>query len=201
MILVVPFVHPVEMPIKPVKFVHMPSQTIIFIRSTGSLILLLVFVCACMAPISEGGDLAFTTVEAKHDPAYIGQQQYYALQPGLLVIFNEESAMMQGDLFSEAARLRLSEVNWQTHFALAAFQGWQAGEGYAVEIQGLRIQDGVLRIFADFLVPDAPPQSGAPVTSPYQLILVPRPVPTLESLPFELVVDSQTVAVFPTEAP
>ncbi len=163
-------------------------------------LLFCLYMAGCVSQVPTGA-LAFTTLEQKQDAAYIGQQQFNALEPGLVVIFNEETALEQGDLFSESARLQLRGLNWQTHFALAVFQGWKPSDGYGVEISEMALEEGQIVIRAEFRQPGAASDSEGAVTSPYHLVLVRRLAFEPEKLVFRLVVAGEELAVFPGPAP
>ena len=174
----------------------------IFLKSLKWLIVLLTICCTgCTGPTLTSGGLPFSTIEQKSDPAYIGQQQYFALEPGILVFYNEESALAQGDLFSEDARLELKRVNYRTHFVLAVFQGWKPSAGFGVEINQLVAENGGVVVGASFRLPENGAVAGGAVTSPYHLIRVRRPAADLESLPFQLEVAGEVLAVFPNPTP
>ena len=139
----------------------------------------------CLPPAPAAGSLPFTTIERKDDAAYIGQQQYNALDPGLLVFLDAASAAENEDLFSQAARELLARVDWRTQFVVAVFRGWQGGSGYGVTVERVALEGMLLRIHVNFETPDDSP-SGA-VTSPYHLIAVRRPLAPVEGLSFEIV--------------
>jgi hypothetical protein len=152
----------------------------------------------CLSPAPAAGNLPFTTIEQKDDAAYIGQQQYFALDPGLLVFLDAESAAENEDLFSDVAREQLSRVDWRTHFVVAVFQGWQGGVGFGVTVAQVSLVGAGLRIQADFQTQLGDP-SGA-VTSPYHLIAVRRPLAPVENLSFELI-NGETILLTITPGP
>ena len=152
----------------------------------------------CLPAAGASGGLPFATIEQKRDAAYIGQQQYNALDPGLLVILDDESRDAAGDLFSESARRQIGGVNLETHFLVAVFQGWQPSGGYGVSIESVRVEGETVRITAAFTTPGGEDPPG--VTSPYHLVSVRRPVSGLAAGAFELVAGERVLAVFPTPA-
>ncbi len=149
----------------------------------------------CAPAQSAPGLLHFTQIEQKNDPAYIGQQQYNALDPGLMVFTDPETLSEGGVWFSEAARQKMAMLDLQTHFVLAVFQGWQSGTGYGVEIAQILLEGDVVRVAAVFQVPADTADNG--VTSPYQVVALRRPYRSLETLVFELVVDGEVLDVYP----
>lgn len=149
---------------------------------------------ACAPALPHSGFLPFTTIEKKNDAAYIGQQQYNALDPGLIVIGDREAAIESGVWFSEDARRKLDRVDWRTQMALAVFQGWRATGGYGIEVQAVR-WDGE-RVRPDVSLQEPAGEGYGGVTSPYHLVVVRRPG-DLEGLVFELVVGEQVLVVFP----
>jgi hypothetical protein len=154
---------------------------------------------ACSSPAPTAGQLPFTTIEQKNDTAYIGQQQYFALDPGLMVFADAAAAVENEDLFSEAAREQLSRVDWRTQFVVAVFQGWQGGAGYGVTVTQVTLVGTSLRIYAEFQTPSGDP-SGA-VTSPYHLIAIRRPLTPVESLSIDLLVGDEVILVAATPTP
>lgn len=159
-------------------------------------LLICLLLAGCLPAVSVGGELTFTSVEQKNDAAYIGQQQYYALDPGLLVILDEEALAASGDLFSESARQQMARMSLETHFLVAVFQGWQASGGYGVTIEAIRIEGDVVRVAAVFQTPEGEGQPG--VTSPYHFVAVRRPFNGLAAKTFELISGEQVLAVFPS---
>lgn len=152
---------------------------------------------ACAPAAPPEGRLPFSTLEQKNDSAYIGQQQYNALDPGLMVFQDEDAASEGGVWFSESARRALRDIPWQTRFAVAVFQGWKPTGGYGVTVKTVTRAANVLRIDAEFAAPGpAPPPA---VTSPYQLIALGRPPVPPEDLVVELWVAGERLAVYPEE--
>ncbi|HUF38427.1 MAG TPA: protease complex subunit PrcB family protein [Anaerolineales bacterium] len=172
-----------------------PASEGVRICAAGALLAL--WLAGCLPPSSTGGGLHFTTIEQKNDAAYTGHQQYNALDPGLLVFFDEAAAAAHLDLFSDAARDLVARVDWRTQFVVAVFQGWQNGAGYGVTIERIAVDGTALRVHAVFRTPEEP---GGPVTSPYHLVAVRRPLAAVEGLSFELVVGEGVVLTL-TPAP
>lgn len=152
---------------------------------------------ACAPVAGPAGSLPFKTLEQKNDAAYIGQQQYYALDPGLVVLEDRDAVDEAGVLFSEAARRSLSEVNWQTQFVLAVFQGWKLTGGYGVTIENVSLEGQTLRVDAVFSAPGESPTQA--VTSPYHAVVLGRPAVPAKALVVELRVSGKRLAVHPDE--
>jgi hypothetical protein len=140
---------------------------------------------------AASGGLPFSTIEQKDDAAYIGQQQYFGLDPELLVISDAAAAAGAEDFFSETGRDLLAGIDWRTQFVLAVFQGWQGGAGYGVTVERITVEGARMQVEAVFLTPTDGPTGS--VTSPYHLIAVRRPLAPLEGFSFELVVGENVV--------
>jgi hypothetical protein len=162
----------------------------------GLLLLLVLAACTPLAP-SEGA-LPFRTIEQKADAATIGQQQYDALEPGLLIIASDEDLAAYGKWFTENARDQMRRMNLTRTPTLAVFQGWKVGEGYGVSVSGVERQGNVIRVTAQFAVPGA--STGGKVTSPYHLIALDGLVGA-NALEFHLIVSGETLAIIPTPTP
>ncbi len=153
---------------------------------------------ACLPPVTVGA-LPFSTIEQKSDPAYIGQQQYTALDPEVMVFWDREQAEAADYWFSESARRELARVDWGRLFVVAVFQGWQGSGGYGVEVTEVAVEGAVIRVKAAF---DEPGGAGAGgVTSPYHLVVVRRPVADADFSNVELVVGQQVVVRTTSDAP
>ncbi len=153
--------------------------------------LLITLIASCAAPPPTDGTLPFTTLEQKDDAGYAGQQQYNALEPGMMV-FADAAAMGEGGVwFSEAARQAAAQVDWRTHFVIAVFQGWQVGEGYGITVEAVALNGDTLTISAATNFPEGTAPGGR-VTSPYHLIAVRRPPIDPFRLKFALSLNGQS---------
>lgn len=154
----------------------------------------------CLPPLPEDGSLSFQTLEQKNDSAYRLQEQYTALEPGLVVIEGEESLARYEVWFGEKGRGQLKRLNFGTTIAVAVFQGWQLEAGYGVEIERVVRVGDVVTVAARFTRP-GPGGGVSAVTSPYHLIRVGKAGDWHEGISYELVVEGEVVAVFPTPEP
>ena len=162
--------------------------------------LFLLLLAGCLSVPVTPGVFASQTVEQKNDSAYIGQQQYYALDPGYMVFHDRESLNAGSVWFSEAARRDLDDVDLERTIVLAVFQGWQPNGGYGVQIEQISVENGALRVDVTFKTPGAAEVGG--VTSPYHLVTVPRPAGLRTPVQVQLYVGGEPLAVQPlTPAP
>ncbi|NUM48696.1 MAG: protease complex subunit PrcB family protein [Anaerolineales bacterium] len=155
---------------------------------------------ACIPPLPEDGSLTFQTLEQKNDAAYSLQEQYTALEPALIVIENEETLARYEGWFGEKGRKALSKLNLTTRLALAVFQGWKTTGGYGVEIERITRAGDVVTVVARFAEPGLGGGANA-ITSPYQLVRVDKAGAWGAGITYELVVEGNVVAVFPTPEP
>ncbi|GAB4578455.1 MAG: hypothetical protein Fur0022_11900 [Anaerolineales bacterium] len=158
------------------------------------------FLTACIPPLPEDGSLTFQTLEQKNDSAYSLQEQYTALEPGLIVIDNEESQARYERWFGEKGRNALSDLNFGTRLALGVFQGWKTSGGYGVEIERITRVGEVVTVVARFNEPALGGAGGA-ITSPYHLVRVNKAGEWRPGITYQLVVAGEVVAVFPTPEP
>ena len=161
---------------------------------------LLCLLTACIPPLPGDGFLSYTTLEQKNDSAYSLQEQYTALEPGIIVIDSEESRTRYEVWFGEKGRSQLGRMNFGTTVAVAVFQGWQTTSGYGVEVQRVVRVGDVITVEAAFARPGLGASSLA-VTSPYQLIRVSKAGDWHDGITYEFVVEGEVVAVFPTPEP
>jgi len=160
---------------------------------------LLTLLPACIPPLPEDGSLSYQTIEQKNDSAYSLQEQYTALEPGLVVMDGEESRERYEVWFGEKGRGQLGKMSFTTQIALAVFQGWQTAGGYGVEIERIVRVGDLVKVVARF---DETSWGGAAgITSPYQLVRVNKAGDWHDGITYELVVEGEAVAVFPTPEP
>lgn len=156
---------------------------------------------ACLPPLPEDGSLTFQTLEQKNDSAYSLQEQYNALEPGLVVIDGEESRARYEVWFGEKGRSALANLNFGTRLAVGIFQGWKTTGGYGVEIERITRVGDVVTVVARFDEPVGGAGSGGSITSPYHLVRVNKAGDWHAGITYELVVAGEVVAVFPTPEP
>lgn len=167
---------------------------------TACCLLTAILLPACIPPLPEDGSLSFQTIEQKNDSAYSLQEQYTALEPGIVVVDSEEARERYEVWFGEKGRDQLSRMNFGTTVAVAVFQGWQTTSGYGIEVQRVVRVGDVVSVDAAFTRPGLGGTSPA-VTSPYQLIRVSKAGDWQDGITYELVVGGEVVAVFPTPEP
>ncbi len=138
-------------------------------------------------------------IEQKSDPAYAGQEQYTALEPGLVVIASAEEAAAAELWFGQQARRELRGLNYDRFLALAAFQGWQIAGGYGAYIDRVTVAGDVVTVHATFTAPAG--DGGGGVTSPYHLVRVRKPGNWPAAPQYQLLVNGEVVASVPTPAP
>jgi len=165
------------------------------------LFLFFLVLTACIPPLPEDGSLSFQTIEQKNDSAYSLQEQYTALEPGLVVIDSEESRERYEVWFGEKGRGQLGRMNFGTTIGVAIFQGWKNEAGYGVEVERVVRVGDVVTVAARFAQPELGGGSSPAVTSPYQLIRVSKAGEWHAGITYELVVEGEIVAVFPTPEP
>jgi hypothetical protein len=163
-------------------------------------ILLPILLTACIPALPPDGSLSFQTIEQKNDSAYSLQEQFTALEPGLVVIDSEESRKRFEVWFGEKGRGALERMSFSTTIAVAVFQGWKNESGYGVEVERVVRVGDVVTVAARFIQSGL---GGSPlaVTSPYQLIRVSKAGEWHAGITYELVVAGEVVAVFPTPEP
>ena len=158
-------------------------------------LIMLPILAGCLSvPVTQGA-LTLRTIEQKNDSAYIGQQQYYALDPGYMVFHERESLKEGGVWFSEVARRDLGEIDFERNIVLAVFQGWQPRGGYGVQIERVSVENGLLRVDVVFAASEA--ADGGGVTSPYHLVTFPRPAGLVVPVEASLYVDGESLVVQP----
>lgn len=155
---------------------------------------------ACVPPLPEDGSLTFQTLEQKNDAAYSLQEQYTALEPALIVIDNEEARARYEVWFGEKGRKALADLNFGTRLGIGVFQGWKTTDGYGVEIERVVRVGDVVTVTARFTEPGGSGAASA-ITSPYQLVRVNKAGDWGAGLTYELVVDGEVLAVYPTPKP
>ena len=179
----------------------MSGQIWTFIRIMLGLLAFSAGGAACSTPLPADGTLPFETIEQKKDAAEIGQQHNTSVQPGILV-FSDLTALSDVETwFSSAARNQLQIINYRSYFTIVVFQGWQLTGGYGVEILRIEERGEVIRVIASFERPGGEQEGTGFVTSPYHLVQVRRPQRAIETLRFELYVDGEIAAEFPTPVP
>ncbi len=156
-------------------------------------------ITGCLPALPEDGSLSFQTLEQKDDSAYSLQEQYTALEPGLVVIDSEETRDRYEVWFGEKGRKQLANLNFGTRIALGVFQGWKNAAGYGVEVERVVRVGDVVTVSARFTEPVG--TAGTAITSPYQLLRVNKAGEWHEGITYELVVAGEVVAIFPTPEP
>ena len=159
--------------------------------------LLFTWILAACNPLPEAGQLRFANIEQKADSGYMGQEQYSALEPGLVVIASREAADQYGVLFSESARKSLRQLNFDRQVALAVFQGWKFTPGYGVEILSVERDGSQVKVTANFDHPEKKQSANDRVTSPYHLVQIWKLGLWSDDMQYELLVDGEVAAVFP----
>ncbi|MCB9136278.1 MAG: protease complex subunit PrcB family protein [Anaerolineales bacterium] len=165
-----------------------------------SCFLLAFLLTACLPPLPEDGSLIFQTLEQKNDSAYSLQEQYTPLEPGLVVIDSEDSRAQYENWFGEKGRKALGKLNFTTRLAIGVFQGWQTTGGYGVEIERITRTADVVTVVARFTEPGLGGATGA-ITSPYQLVRVDKAGDWHTRITYQLVINGEIIAVFPTPEP
>jgi hypothetical protein len=154
---------------------------------------------ACLPALPEDGSLTFQTLEQKNASAYSLQEQYTALEPGLVVMDSEDSRARYEGWFGEKGRKSLADLNFGTRVAIGVFQGWKTTSGYGVEIERIFRVEGVVTVMARFT--EAGAGAAHAITSPYQLVRVTKAGDWHAGITYELIVNGEVIAVFPTPEP
>lgn len=155
---------------------------------------------ACVPPLPEDGLLTYQTLEQKNDSAYSLQEQYTSLEPGLVVIDSEDSRSQYENWFGEKGRKALGKLNFSSRLAIGVFQGWQTTSGYGVEIERITRVGDIVTVEVQFTQPGLGGATGA-ITSPYQLVRVDKAGAWHAGIIYQLIVNGEIIAVYPTPEP
>lgn len=136
-------------------------------------------------------DLPFETVE-RRDASGTGQI-YQDKQPGLIVIATPEEAASLGALVTSEAQAQLQNLNYNTYFAIAIFQGRKPTTQYSVQIERITRKGNIVTIHALFKEPQPGEAKGDEVTSPYHLVQVQKVGTWEQTITFNLVVGDAIV--------
>ena len=139
--------------------------------------------------LAASGELAFETVERDRAPD-VPSRFFPRREPGLLILTGSDDLTGASRFVnSEAIRL-MGGLDWETHFAVLVFRGWQAKNVAEFGIDRLVRQGDEVVIYAstgaigEELIP----------TSPYHLITVRRTADWDEPALFRYVLDGDEVA-------
>lgn len=115
---------------------------------------------------------------------------YQPKEPGLIVITDPRDVDQLDGLVSSDALMQLGEVNYETHFAVIVFLGWQPTGHEGINIERLVRTDNSVSIFAQI-----GRQLGSDVvTSPYHLIKVAKTGHWDTTITFNLIASGTTIA-------
>ncbi len=130
-------------------------------------------------------DLLFETIE-RRDASGTGQV-YQDRQPGLIVIATPEEAASLGALVTSESQAQLQNLNYNTYFAIAIFQGRKPTTRYSVQIERITRKGNMVTIHALFKEPQPSEAKGDEVTSPYHLVQVQKVGTWGQTITFNLV--------------
>jgi len=161
---------------------------------------LLLVLLALLVPLQLNGcksheiELAFETIEQRE---WGGTGQAYENHnPGLIVITQQQEIASLDEWITNDARNQLQTLDYDTYFALAAFQGWKPSTGYSVQINRITRQDDTINIYALFREPTPEEEKADEVTSPYHLVQVQKDAGWNKELVLNLIVDETIVASY-----
>lgn len=133
-------------------------------------------------------ELSFETIE-RQSTAGTGIV-YQPKEPDLMVITDPKDIDQLDGLVSSDALMQLGEVNYETHFAIIVFLGWQPTGHEGIHIERLVRTDNSVSVFAQI-----GSQLGSDVvTSPYHLIKVAKTGHWDAVITFNLVANGTTLA-------
>ena len=138
---------------------------------------------------TEVVSLAFTTIE--HSDTTISGALYESQEPGLVVIASSDDARSAIQFISEDAADRLASIDYGTHFAIIAFDGFKPTTSYKILVSQVSRAEDTVYVFAQCLEPAADDVQADEVSSPYHLIEVEKGGVWAEPITFLLIIDGK----------
>jgi len=155
------------------------------------LLLLIFIVTACSFQQQSG--LSFETIEAEDEMAPSGQH-YGEQYPAIAVVATPGEITSLDNWVSSDALERLENLDYESQFVIAVFQGKKPTNQYGVEIEEvLREQDRVI-IEARFRERQPDLEAADEITSPYHLVQVQKQGDWKRDIVFDLIVGETIVA-------
>ena len=108
-------------------------------------------------------------VDYKDIPIY-----YPGAGPAVFVLAKKEDIQLVERHISTPSTQTLENLDFKHTFALVIFQGARASTGYGVEIQEIRQKDHQIDIFTIFSEPAPDIEKGAAISSPFEVVALPR---------------------------
>jgi hypothetical protein len=131
--------------------------------------LLVLFLASCQAKEEK---LSFETIE-KEELSWTGTL-YESSDPGIITILNAEEITKINKLITDKAMKIIKETNYKDSFVIAVFQGNKPTTGYGVNIEKMARYEQSINIFVSLTEPKPNFQVRQIVTSPYQIVEVPK---------------------------
>ena len=125
-----------------------------------------------LTPTVQGVEIPFETVE-RTDISGTGDD-YPGKTPNLIVITGAEDVIALGNTISPSAQDELSKLDYNIYFVLVVFQGIKGTNMYGVDIQRVIRDENRITVYTHFTERDPQREAGPVVTSPYQIVKVPR---------------------------
>jgi hypothetical protein len=140
-------------------------------------------------PLPPGGELAFETLDRRRAPD-VPARYFPNRVPGLMILAGYDDLRSASRYVNDEAISQLRRVNWETHFAVLAFRGWQAVNTGQFQIdQIVRAGDEVAIYASTGYV------SGEDIpTSPYHVVVVQKTRGWQAVAVFRYVLDGEEVA-------
>ena len=113
------------------------------------------------------GDVAFETLERDRAPDAPGLF-FPREEPGLIVLTSDADIQPVSRYVNGSAVQHLRALDWDTHFALVVFRGWQADSVGEFRLERLVRQDGDVSVYAS----TGPIGEEHIATSPYHVVAV-----------------------------
>lgn len=134
--------------------------------------------------------IAFETIER----ADAGITYHTGKNPKIILVGAAEEVDAFGGTLSTYAVSELKSLNYNQFLGVVVFQGIKPSSEYGVDIQFIGYSEGIVYVYANFILPDPEKEVENEETSPYQVIKIPKPKPTTKILEAVLVVDGKAVA-------
>lgn len=145
-------------------------------------------------PATEVMELPFTDL-GQYDKGVDGSM-YRLRKPTLVAITQPEEATFVNGWVQSELHERLNQLDYDSVFVIAAFQGFKSTNGYEIQIKSVAFQDGIVRVYAQYVEPKPGTTVVHEDTSPYHLIQIPQSAVATRLSSFNLIVDEAVVATY-----
>lgn len=115
-------------------------------------------------------------------------------EPKLVVVARSSEMSHLTGFVSETAQEQLQAIDYDTHLALAVFQGLKTNDGYSVQIEHIVRTGNEVKIYAQFEEPQPDRVYSMELTSPYCAVQVQKVGTWNQRVSFSVIVNGSIVA-------